>query len=197
VLSELYKYLEQIALVWLFFRFVIYSIKDNSIVYSNIEIGFYIVLLLANSLICSYWPSSQAVFYFIHAVAPVSVFLGIILKRLNLPIVTVTSVVVASVIQFYLLNYYLIVIFYLAAILSLVYKANLLVRRSSREIQKSSLFVVLALDLLFTLKIYIVAKESIDWVGSVLIGSMWNFSLFMFALTIIILHVKLRRFFVA
>ena len=195
--SELYKYIESVALVSLFVRLLKYSIKDISVIYTNIEVVFYIVLLLVNNLICNYWPSSSIVFSFFHAVAPVSVILGINLRWLKRPIFTVVVVIIASTLHLYFLHYGAIVVLYITAILSLLFKVIKLARRASKDIQKSSVYLVLALDLLFSLKVFVIAKAGFGWEGSVLIEPMWRISLIIFALTIIVLHVKLRRFFIA
>jgi hypothetical protein len=137
------------------------------------------------------------VFSFFHAVAPVSVILGINLRWLKRPIFTVVVVIIASTLHLYFLHYGAIVVLYITAILSLLFKVIKLARRASKDIQKSSVYLVLALDLLFSLKVFVIAKAGFGWEGSVLIEPMWRISLIIFALTIIVLHVKLRRFFIA
>jgi hypothetical protein len=190
-------WIEQIAILILLLRLFLYAYKDQNIFYNEFEIALYIVVMFINNLLCSYWPSNSISFYFFHTAAPISVTLGVTLRWLKLPFYTLFLATITSAIHLYFSNYSAIVILYILAILSLLLKSIKLARRASKEIRKSSVYVVLAIDLMFSLKVFVIANESFDWKGSVLIGPMWSISLIMFTLTIIVLHVKLRRFFIA
>jgi len=189
--------IEQIAILILLIRLFFYAKKDQRIFYSDFEIPLYIVVLFMNNLLCAFWASNSISFYFFHAAAPISVLLGITLRGLKQPLTTLIIILSLVPLHLYLRDYYLTVTLYILAIFLLLRKANVMVNRSSTEIQKSSLYIVLALDLLFSLKVFVIAKAGFGWEGSVLIEPMWWISLIIFALTIIVLHVKLRRFFIA
>lgn len=195
--SEWYYFLEEIALIILFIRLVYYLTRRNKFLFSNLEIGLYILILLANNLMFNYWGDVSVTPLMFDILAPVSVIIAIrLIKNSNL-IVTLLVIPVASLILYSVWNNYLCYILYIAAITLLIKKAIVLSKRGSIEVKKSSLYIFIALDMLFSLMVTFSSTVTFDWSLSRYVGLMWYLDLTIFTLTIIMLHVKLRRFFIA
>ena len=96
----------------------------------------------------------------------------------------------------YFLNEKFIEILYIIAIFMLVRKAIKLSSGSSRNLKKSPLYIILTLDVFFTVMSVSLNYVSSYWSHSILITHYGQVSVVIFLLNLILFHVYIKRFFI-
>ena len=195
MIQKWYPILEFIAITILFCR-VLFNlfIRRKSIV-NHVEVIYYIFILLLNNLGHIFLNQSDPLFRFYHAFSPLGIVVAVsFAKKLKL-IYLAPLTLLLSLINLILYHYLIYLILYITAIYLLINKANKLAKLSSHNIQKSVIYIILAIDLMFSMSILILRKFNIDWQAAQLILYMGAGNLIVFTTTIVALHVQLRRFF--
>ena len=195
MIQKWYPILEFIAITLLFCRVLFNLIVRRFSIVNNAEVIYYIFILLMNNWGYIFLNQSDPLFRFYHAFAPLGIVLSVsFFKKLKL-IYLAPLALLLSLINLILYHYSIYLILYITAIYLLIFKANKLAKLSSHNIQKSVIYIILAIDLMFSMSILILRKFNFDWQAAQLIVYMGAGNLIVFTTTIVALHVQLRRFF--
>lgn len=195
MIQKWYPILEFIAITLLFCRVLFNLIVRRLSIENNVEVIYYIFILLLNNWGHIFLNQSDPLFRFYHAFAPLGIVIAVgFSERLKL-IYLVPLTLSLSLINLTLYNYLIYLFLYITAIYLLINKANKLAKLSSHNIQKSVIYIILAIDLMFSMSILILRKFNFDWQAAQLILYMGAGNLIVFTTTIVALHVQLRRFF--
>ena len=147
MIQTYYIYFERVGLILLLIQLFVNMRKNRKILINNLEVFFFILILSLNHFGYLFFDKSDALFKFYHASSPLAISCSILRfpwnKYLNILLIT-TIVVVANLVVFeraFFLGIYLL------SIVLTIQKANKLVKRKRNEIDKSIVYIVIALDL--------------------------------------------------
>jgi hypothetical protein len=195
MIQKWYPILEFIAITLLFCRVLFNLFIRRKSIENHVEVIYYIFILLLNNWGHIFLNQSDPLFRFYHAFAPLGIVVTVsFVKKLKL-IYLAPLALLLSLINLILYHYSIYLILYITAIYLLIFKANKLAKLSSHNIQKSVIYIILAIDLMFSMSILILRKFNFDWQAAQLIVYMGAGNLIVFTTTIVALHVQLRRFF--
>lgn len=191
-----YYYFDRVILISLLIQLLFFMRINQKILRNNLEVFFFILVLCMNHVGYFFFDKSEALFMFYHASSPIAVLCSILLKpwNKNLNILLISIVVV--IVNLFVTNNIFFIVAYLSAISLTIQKANKMVKLNSNEIHKSMVYLVIALDLLFTLIIFIQGRLEFDWHEAKLVKYMTWVNMIVFTITTVVLNVKLRRFFI-
>ena len=161
----------------------------------------FIILLIFNSLlneISSYLTIPEAyTFYFIHAFAPPVICSLLVYNYWRHLYILIISAILIGLINYYFNFDWWIVMIYNVTIGLLLRKGHLLTKKRSVELSRALVYVAMAIDLFATMMILPLKYTSYNWHEAELIQYLQYLRLSIFMTTLIIIHVKLRRFIVA
>lgn len=136
------------------------------------------------------------IFYFIHAFLPPTVISFLILRNYNWILRLIAAICFGAINYFFEFDVIIILIYYLAIWFALREGYRLSKRRST-ELSRSVVYIAIAIDMFATMIILVLKATDFDWHVSQLIQYVHYLRLSIFLTTLIIMHVKLRRFIVA
>ena len=190
-----FELVEGLLLLILVLRMIWYSLKNKRLFISNFEIQLYVFIWILNILGHVYYGMSEAMFLFYHATAPIAVILGILMTPKSGAIPVIGAIIVLAVLQFNFANsHYYIALYYIAIYLLIRRSLDCLKNRNS-ELKKSSLYLVLSIDLLATMLALTLKQTNYNWEFSELLPYLHIGRLAVFITTLIFLNVQFSRFF--
>ena len=161
----------------------------------------FLILLIFNSVlheISSYLTIPEAyTYYFIHAFAPPVICSLLVWNYWRHLYILLVSAILIGLINYYFNFDWWIVLIYNVAIGLLLRKGYLLTKKRSVELSRALVYVAIAIDLFATMIIVPLKYTSYNWHEAELIQYLQYLRLSIFMTTLIIIHVKLRRFIVA
>lgn len=190
-----YPIVEGLILTGLGLQLILYVIKSRPPFIGDFEIQLFIIVCILNHLGVLFFSKHELSFFFYHASGPAALILGILLTKRIGPVCTLLSLFVVSITLLLLNEYSLYVLMYYLAIFLSFRKGLQLTRRSNHELKKAILYLVLSLDLYASMIVLVLKNTDYNWEQSDLISYMYIASLLVFTTTLILLNVKLRRFF--
>jgi hypothetical protein len=195
---KLYFIVEFLVVFTLVVRMVYYLKINPKIIHQNLEVINYISVVYVLILINLFFKATrtETVLEIYDVMIPPLILFPMFLNG-KLPVKFILILVILFCIPFYFFYYgKLIEVLYIIAIFMVIRKAIKLSTGSSRNLQKSPMYIIITIDLLFTLMSVSFHYTSINWSQSDLICYYGRVSAAFFLSNLILFHVYIRRFFI-
>jgi hypothetical protein len=192
-----YSYLEIPLLFVLVFRIFVYSRIDFNVLKSHFEILLYIFTVFTNSLLCIIIGENKTITLVFDIILPLSIIIPILARQKR-------KIYKLFLLSFIPITYFALIpandkIRYLLYILSMMilftYSIKLAVG-SGKDLKKSPIYLLFALDFLVTIILQQLYGFNINWKDSVFVGFVGIVVLFFYLINLILAHVYIRRFFI-
>lgn len=175
-------------------------VKDKQFVKNHNVVIVFIAFLVTNSILYETLIALQLprhyIYYFLHAFLPPTVISFLILRNYNWILRLIAAICFGAINYYFEFDVIIILIYYLSIWFALREGYRLSKRRST-ELSRSVVYIAIAIDMFATMIILVLKATDFDWHVSQLIQYVHYLRLSIFLTTLIILHVKLRRFIVA
>lgn len=175
-------------------------VKDKQFAKNHNVVIVFIAFLVTNSILYEAQIALQLpqhyIYYFLHAFLPPTVISFLILKNHYWIIRLIGAICFGAINYYFEFDVSIILIYYLAIWFALREGYQLSKRRST-ELSRSVVYIAIAIDMFATMIILVLKATDFDWHVSQLIQYVHYLRLSIFLTTLIIMHVKLRRFIVA
>ena len=194
---KLYFIVEFLVVFTLVVRMVYYLKINPKIIHQNLEVINYISVIYVFVLFNFFKATrTEAVLEIYDVLIPPLILFPMFLNG-KLPVKFILILVILFCIPFYFFYYgKLIEVLYIIAIFMVIRKAIKLSTGSSRNLQKSPMYIIIMIDLLFTLMSVSFHYTSINWSQSDLICYYGRVAAAFFLSNLILFHVYIRRFFI-
>lgn len=192
---NLYFRAEFILIIILFFRVVVLLFKNKITIPENLVFLIYFLLIFLNSLFHELGFKTSMLNRLYNQILAVSLFVAILLQGFEKPALMVLIIIVSNIIFIAFCDIGFSSVLYVFLIFLLISKAIKLTRKSSKLLKLSPLYLILAIDVIFTLISFELSQFNVDWNLSKYINCVQSISLFVFFSDVILYHVYLRRFF--
>ena len=177
---------------------MVYYLKINpKIIFQNLEVINYISVIYVWAILNFFniAKTDEVVEIYDVLIPPLILFPMFLNGKISVKSILILIVLFTSAFH-YFLNEKFIEILYIIAIFMLVRKAIKLSSGSSRNLKKSPLYIILTLDVFFTVMSVSLNYVSSYWKHSILITYYGQVSLVIFLLNLILFHVYIKRFFI-
>jgi hypothetical protein len=162
--------------------------------YNNIALILYITVLFANKLGIATFKNKEILYYFFHAFAPLGIILGLWLKeKIKIPWIVLLWVL-GSLLLWYISNFFAYFMVYCIVLIALMGEAMKSAQSRSKVLKHSYLPIVIAIDLFFAFIAIVLNVKDLNWANSQFIGYLKYLILPFSLLTLILIHVKFRRY---
>jgi hypothetical protein len=175
----------------LLFAFRLFCKKSNLQQIDPIFI-YWCLILLIDILIRLFQQNSTLGFNFFHIGIPPVIALLMLPIKIKLPLRLITTLMVIFI-SVKLNNFIFVSSFYELAILLLIQKGYNYSRKSSKYIKQSSVYFILAFDLIVSLIIYIMHFLNYNWYNSSYLIYFDSFANFVFTFNLFYVNVKFSR----
>ncbi len=196
---KLYYIVEFLIVFSLVVRMVYYLKINPKIIHQNLEVINYISVVYLLSILSLLRLNKIEEDYLVEIydvlIPPLILFPIFLNGKISVKSILILIVLFTSAFH-YFLNEKFIEILYIIAIYMLVRKAIKLSSGSSRNLKKSPMYIILTLDVFFTVMSVSLNYVSSYWSHSILITHYGQVSLVIFLLNLILFHVYIRRFFI-
>lgn len=196
---KLYYIVEFLIVFSLVVRMVYYLKINPKIIHQNLEVINYISVVYLLSILSLLRLNKIEEDYLVEIydvlIPPLILFPIFLNGKISVKSILILIVLFTSAFH-YFLNEKFIEILYIIAIYMLVRKAIKLSSGSSRNLKKSPMYIILTLDVFFTVMSVSLNYVSSYWKHSILITHYGQVSLVIFLLNLILFHVYIRRFFI-
>ena len=190
-LDIIVKLFEFLIVSTILIKYVRFLIKNRTL--QNIEIFVFVFFVWLNIIFFNLKFQSIYLSNFIDAALPVFIFIFIALeKRFLVTQKTIISITISGL-NLYFSNFYTVIFISLASILVLIMKSVKFAKLKSNKLQLSSLYLVIAIDQIFSLQGYILTSIKFDWHLSNFLIYFRLSSYLVYTLTYIFIYVKFRR----
>jgi hypothetical protein len=193
---DLYHYSEFALVSVLFFRMLYFLCLDRSLLLKNLELVIYFLVLFLNSLLHEIGLNESVINRLYNIVLPLSLIVSLGFEGSKKPLFTLMIILMGN---FFFINFYnikIVSILYVVSIFMVILKAINMTGKSSRILRSSPLYLVLAIDLIFTIVSLELSQFSVDWSLSKYINNVQSISLAVFFIDVVLYHVYIRRFFI-
>lgn len=192
-----YSYLEILILIILIYRIYYYSRLNLNIVKSNFEILLYIFTVFINSLLCFILDENETITMLFDVILPLSIIIPILARQKS-------KIYKLLLLSFIPISYFALIpendkirylLFIVSMLILLIYSIKLTLG-SSKDLKKSPMYLLFALDFLVTTILQQLYGFNINWKDSVYVGFVGIVVLFFYLINLILAHVYIRRFFI-
>ena len=193
----IYSYLETFILLVLNIRIYYYARLNFVALKSNVEIFIYIFAVFIDSLLCLVFDDCKTITVLFDIILPLSIIIPILTRRkskiykllllLIIPISYLALIPSQDKIRYFLYIFSMILLF--------IYSIKL-TSGTSKDLKKSPMYLLFALDFLVTTILQQLYGFNINWKDSVYVGFVSIVVLFFYLINLILAHVFIRRFFI-
>jgi len=193
----IYSYLETFILLVLNIRIYYYARLNFVVLKSNVEIFIYIFAVFIDSLLYLVFGENKTITIVFDVILPLSIIIPI-LSRQKSKIYKLLLLLFIPFSYFALIpsqdktRYFL---YMLSLILLFIYSIKL-TSGTSKDLKKSPMYLLFALDFLVTTILQQLYGFNINWKDSVYVGFVGIVVLFFYLINLILAHVYIRRFFI-
>ncbi len=193
----IYSYLETFILLVLNIRIYYYARLNFVALKSNVEIFIYIFAVFIDSLLYLVFGENKTITIVFDVILPLSIIIPI-LSRQKSKIYKLLLLLFIPFSYFDLIpsqdktRYFL---YMLSLILLFIYSIKL-TSGTSKDLKKSPMYLLFALDFLVTTILQQLYGFNINWKDSVYVGFVGIVVLFFYLINLILAHVYIRRFFI-
>jgi hypothetical protein len=193
----IYSYLETFILLVLNIRIYYYARLNFVALKSNVEIFIYIFAVFIDSLLYLVFGENKTITIVFDVILPLSIIIPI-LSRQKSKIYKLLLLLFIPFSYFALIpsqdktRYFL---YMLSLILLFIYSIKL-TSGTSKDLKKSPMYLLFALDFLVTTILQQLYGFNINWKDSVYVGFVGIVVLFFYLINLILAHVYIRRFFI-
>ena len=191
----IYGVVKEILIITFFVQVALGKIKFSN-QNSNQVFLLYVIAILLNDFIVIFWNNASVSFNIFHVIGPLAIIFGIYFSRLKESLTIVIATLIGIAILILWIDSFTAYIFlYVMAISFLIKRSISMVRREKLNIYKSSLYIILALDLFASFLELSLGNTPFDWSESLYINYLWHGLISMYLFTLISLNVFFRRLF--
>lgn len=192
-----YSYLEILILLILIYRIYYYSRRNFNIIKSNFEILLYIFTVFINSLLCFILDENETITIVFDVILPLSIIIPILARQKS-------KIYKLLLLLFIPFSYFALIpsqdktryfLYILSLILLFIYSIKL-TSGTSKDLKKSPMYLLFALDFLVTTILQQLYGFNINWKDSVYVGFVGIVVLLFYLINLILAHVYIRRFFI-
>ncbi len=192
-----YSYLEILILLILIYRIYYYSRLNFNIVKSNFEILLYIFTIFINSLLCFILDENETITILFDVILPLSIIIPILARQKS-------KIYKLLLLSFIPISYFALIpgndkirylLFIISMLLLFIYSIKLTLG-SGKDLKKSPMYLLFALDFLVTTILQQLYGFNINWKDSVYVGFVGIVVLLFYLINLILAHVYIRRFFI-
>jgi hypothetical protein len=192
-----YSYLEIPLLFVLNFRIFVYSQINFNVVKSNFEILLYIFTVLINSLLCFIFGENETLTRVFDIILPLSIIIPILARQKR-------KLYKLLILLFLPISYFALIpandnikyLLYITSMMILFIFSIKLALGSGKDLKKSPMYLLFALDFLITTILQQLYGLNVNWKDSVYVGFVGIVVLFFYLINLILAHVYIRRFFI-
>jgi hypothetical protein len=192
-----YSYLEIPLLFVLNFRIFVYSQINFNVVKSNFEILLYIFTVLINSLLCFIFGENETLTGVFDIILPLSIIIPILARQKR-------KLYKLLILLFLPISYFALIpandnikyLLYITSMMILFIFSIKLALGSGKDLKKSPMYLLFALDFLITTILQQLYGLNVNWKDSVYVGFVGIIVLFFYLTNLILAHVYIRRFFI-
>ena len=193
----IYSYLEIFLLAILNIRVCCYSRVHFNVVKSNFEILLYIFAVFIDSLVSIIFGENNSITIIFDVIFPLTILIPILARQKSkshklLLLLFVPFSYFALIPTQDKMRYFL---YLLSLILLFIYSIKL-TSGTSKDLKKSPMYLLFALDFLVTIILQQLYGLNINWKDSVYVGFVGIVVLFFYLINLILAHVYIRRFFI-
>ncbi len=193
----IYPYLEFFLLLVLTIRIYIYSRVNFDVVRSNFEIFLYLLAVFTNSLLCIIFGETKSITIAFDVIFPMTIIIPILARKNS-------KLYLFLLLGFILISYFALVptqniiryFLYLFCMTILFMYSIKLALGSGKELKKSPMYLLLALDFLITTILQQLYGLKINWEDSQYVGFVGIVVLSFYLINLILANVYIRRFFI-
>ena len=172
----IYGVVKEILIITFFVQVALGKIKFSN-QNSNQVFLLYVIAILLNDFIVIFWNNASVSFNIFHVIGPLAIIFGIYFSRLKESLTIVIATLIGIAILILWIDSFTAYIFlYVMAISFLIKRSISMVRREKLNIYKSSLYIILALDLFASFLELSLGNTPFDWVS--LIANYFGMDLF-------------------
>jgi hypothetical protein len=193
----IYSYLETFILLLLNIRIYYYARLDFIVLKSNFEIFIYIFAVFIDSLLCLVFDDYKTITVLFDIILPLSIIIPILTRQkskiykllllLIIPISYLALIPSQDKIRYFLYIFSMILLFICSIKLT---------SGTSKDLKKSPMYLLFALDFLVTAILQQLYGFNINWKDSVYVGLVGIVVLLFYLINLILAHVYIRRFFI-
>lgn len=193
----IYSYLESFILLVLNIRIYYYARLDFNVLKSNFEIFIYIFAVFIDSFLYLVLGANSAITILFDVILPLSIIIPILVRQksrlpkllllLFIPISYFALIPTQDKIRYFLYIFSMILLF--------IYSIKLN-SGTSKDLKKSPMYLLFALDFLVTIILQQLYGLNINWKDSEYVGFVGVVVLFIYLINLILAHVYIRRFFI-
>ena len=194
---KLYFIVEFLVEFTLVVRMVYYLKINPKIIFQNLEVINYISVIYVWAILNFFniAKTDEVVEIYDVLIPPLILFPMFLNGKISVKSILLLIIAFSAAFH-YFLNEKFIEILYIIAIFMVVRKAIKLSSGSSRNLKKSPLYIILTLDVFFTVMSVSLNYVSSYWSHSILITHYGQVSVVIFLLNLILFHVYIKRFFI-
>ncbi len=193
----IYSYLESFILLVLNIRIYYYARLDFNLLKSNFEIFIYIFAVFIDSFLYLVLGANSAITILFDVILPLSIIIPILVRQksrlpkllllLFIPISYFALIPTQDKMRYFLYIFSMILLF--------IYSIKLN-SGTSKDLKKSPMYLLFALDFLVTIILQQLYGLNINWKDSEYVGFVGVVVLFIYLINLILAHVYIRRFFI-
>ncbi len=193
----IYSYIETFILLVLNIRICYYARLNFIVLKSNFEIFIYIFAVFIDSLLYLEFGESKTITIVFDVILPLSIIIPILTRQKS-------KIYKLLLLLFIPFSYFALIpsqdkiryfLYILSMILLFIYSIKL-TSGTSKDLKKSPMYLLFALDFLVTTILQQLYGFNINWKDSVYVGFVGIFVLFFYLINLILAHVYIRRFFI-
>jgi len=185
---------ESFALFILLIRILYYQLCSDGSILSHPSILYYLVAIFLNIPLNLILTDKQEINEIYHSTMPWVILIPFLLKNRRIE-VDIFTIMLLSIINFIISSYYIKLFLYISSIIIMLFTAIKIVIKSKTHLNKSPLYVVIAVDLLITIVIMILSEFEVDWSLSNYIDILGSLNSSVFFCNVVLYHVFIRRYF--